>query len=381
MGAVLIVDDSAADRALLRTILSRAGYRVYEVSKGREALQKAREVRPHVIILDVNLPDLNGFEVCRAIRADREIAGLPVLMLTVRHDDSDVLAGLEAGADDYVAKDADGTILLGRVRRLIEFRQMSGLVMLNQQLVQIGRLVAGIMHEIRGPLSVIRGSAELLRLNESLGDEDSQWVEAILRNSHLLQLRLDHLMAAVRNRSSEVQVIDLPALLRESADLFVKGLSPTDRKIEIELECNPLTPRIRVDAGRLMQVFFNLMSNAQQAVSSSNVGGRIVVRTATSQDQGGRWVLVEVVDDGPGVPDEYLDRLFDPFFTTKENGTGYGLYLAAEILKEQAGRLSVHNNPGGGATFTIWLPEDAGCSETGPSIGDSAGKPDARQQP
>ncbi len=223
MGAVLIVDDSAADRILLRTILSRAGYKVYEVSKGCEALQKAREVRPHVIILDVNLPDLNGFEVCRAIRADREIASVPVLMLTVRHDDSDVLAGLEAGADDYVAKDSASTIVLGRVRRLIEFRQMSGLAMLNQQLVQIGRLVAGIMHEIRGPLSVIRGSAELLRMSESLGGEDSQWVEAILRNSHLLQLRLDHLMAAVRNRSSDVQVMDIAAALTRVRRLVRQG--------------------------------------------------------------------------------------------------------------------------------------------------------------
>ena len=84
MGAVLIVDDSAADRALLRTILGRAGYTVYEVAKGREAVQKAREVRPHIIILDVNLPDMNGLAVCRAIRADREIASVPVLMLTVR---------------------------------------------------------------------------------------------------------------------------------------------------------------------------------------------------------------------------------------------------------------------------------------------------------
>ncbi len=148
-------------------------------------------------------------------------------------------------------------------------------------------------------------------------------------------------------------------LLRESADLFLKGLSPSDRKIEIELECDAMTPRVRVDAGRLMQVFFNLMSNAQQAVSSSDRGGRILVRACTSEDQGRRWVLVEVVDDGPGVPEEYIDRLFDPFFTTKENGTGYGLYLAAEILKENAGRLSVQNNPAGGATFTIWLPEES----------------------
>ena len=122
-------------------------------------------MRPHIVILDVNLPDLSGLEVCRAIRADNEIGSLPVLMLTVRHDDSDVLAGLEAGADDYVAKDSAGAIVLGRVRRLIQFRQMSSMAMLNQQLVQVGRLLAGIVHEIRGPLAVIRGSAEVLQLN------------------------------------------------------------------------------------------------------------------------------------------------------------------------------------------------------------------------
>ena len=123
-------------------------------------------MRPHIVILDVNLPDMSGLEVCRAIRADSEIASLPVLMLTVRHDDSDVLAGLEAGADDYVAKDSAGAIVLGRVRRLIQFRQMSSMAMLNQQLVQVGRLLAGIVHEIRGPLAVIRGSAEVLQLSD-----------------------------------------------------------------------------------------------------------------------------------------------------------------------------------------------------------------------
>src|SRR4029077_14181359 len=186
------------------------------------ALKKAKEVRPHIVILDVNLPDMSGLKVCRAIRADNEIASLPVLMLTVRHDDSDVLAGLEAGADDYVDKDAASAIVLGRVRRLIEFRQMSGVAMLNQQLIQVGRLLAGIVHEIRGPLAVIRGSAEVIQLDDQSNNENRQWVEAILRNAQLLQLRLDHLMAAVRNSSSDVQVIDLPSLLHESAQLFIK---------------------------------------------------------------------------------------------------------------------------------------------------------------
>jgi len=358
MGAVLIVDDNAADRALLRTILGRAGYTVYEVAKGGEAVQKAREVRPHVIILDVNLPDMNGLAVCRAIRADREIANLPVLMLTVRHDDSDVLAGLEAGADDYVAKDSAGAIVLGRVRRLIQFRQMSSMAMLNQQLVQVGRLLAGIIHEIRGPLAVIRGSAEVLLLNGSAAGQDSQWVESILRNSQVLQLRLDHLLATVRNSSSDVQAIDLPSLLRESIDLFVKGLPAAERHIQVETVCEETMPTIRVDPGRLMQVMFNLLGNAQQALTSSGRGQRILVRAGTAEKDGHRWVTVDVVDDGPGVPESYIDRIFEPFFTTREGGTGYGLYLAAEILKEQSGRLSARNNPNGGATFTIWLSVD-----------------------
>jgi signal transduction histidine kinase len=364
MAAVLIVDDSAADRALLRTILGRAGYTVYEVAKGRDALQKAREVRPHIIILDVNLPDMSGLEVCRAIRADGETASLPVLMLTVRHDDSDVLAGLEAGADDYVAKDAAGAIILGRVRRLIEFRQMSSMAMLNQQLVQVGRLLAGIVHEIRGPLSVIRGSAEVLQLNDQDSADNAQWVDAIIRNAQLLQLRLDHLMAAVRNSSSDAQVVDLPSLLEESAQLFVKGLPTGQRTIQVHTEYEGPVPAIRVDPGRLMQVLFSLLGNAQQALSGSPQGGRILLRAGTVVLEGRRSVTVQVIDDGPGVPAAHIDRVFEPFFTTREDGTGYGLYLAAEILREQSGRLTVRNNPEGGATFTIWFPADEkACTE------------------
>ena len=242
-GSVLIVDDSAADRALLRTILGRAGFTVHEVSKGHDVIPRACQVRPHVIILDVNLPDMSGLDVCRAIRAEREIASVPVLMLTVRHDDTDVVAGLEAGADDYVAKDAAGEIILGRVRRLIEFRQMSGLAMLNQQLAQVGRLLAGIVHEIRGPLSVIRGNAELLRMEATAGEEPAQWIDSIIRSTRILQVRLDHLMAAVRDSSTEMQVIDPAAVVREAVDLFVKGLPPTDRSVQVEVECERRLPR------------------------------------------------------------------------------------------------------------------------------------------
>jgi signal transduction histidine kinase len=372
MGAVLIVDDSAADRALLRTILGRAGYTVYEVAKGGDAVQKAREIRPHIVILDVNLPDLNGLAVCRAIRADAEVGGVPVLMLTVRDDDTDVLAGLEAGADDYVAKDSAGAIVLGRVRRLIQFRQMSSIVMLNQQLVQVGRLLAGIVHEIRGPLAVIRASAELLLYNEIPDSENLQWIDAILRNAQVLQLRLDHLVSTVRNGSSSAENVELPPLLRETVQLFLKGLSPGDRPIQIETVCDEKVSAVRIDPGRLMQVLFNLLNNAQQALSPLDRAGRIVLRLGTEQEHDRRWVVVDVVDDGPGIPEAFIDRVFEPFFTTREGGTGYGLYLAAELIKEQSGQLTVVNNPEGGATFRIWLPETDSVSGTG---ADARGQP------
>jgi signal transduction histidine kinase len=358
-GSVLIVDDSAADRTLLRTILGRAGYTIHEVARGKEALGQARRIRPHIIILDVNLPDTSGLEVCRAVRAEREIANVPVLMLTVRHDDSDVVAGLAAGADDYVLKDAPGEIIVGRVRRLIEFRQMSGLAMLNQQLAQVGRLLTGIVHEIRGPLSVIRGNAELLRM-ESAGGEQAQWIDSILRSTRILQVRLEHLMAAVRDSSAEMQLIDPSAVVRESVDLFVKGLPPGDRSVQVEIECALPSSLVCGDAGRLMQVLLNLLSNARDAITRTGASGRIVARTGTTREEERSWVTIDVVDDGPGIPEAFMGRIFEPFFTTRDEGTGYGLYLAAEILKEQSGRITARNNPDRGATFTLWLPEAAG---------------------
>ena len=176
-GTVLIVDDSGGDRALFRTILARAGYTVFEVDRGSETLAKALEVRPHVIVLDVNLPDLNGLDVCRALRGDPQAGGIPVLMLTVRHDDNDVLAGLQAGADDYVAKDSAPELILRGFGGWCSTGNSSHWPCSTGSLFRWDVCSPGIIHEIRGPLSVIRGSAELLRLSLNPDDGNLQWVD------------------------------------------------------------------------------------------------------------------------------------------------------------------------------------------------------------
>ena len=358
MASVLIVDDSASDRALFRTILSRAGYTVQEVSRGSEAVARARALRPHGVILDVNLPDLDGHSVCRRLRAEPDLAGVPVLMLTVRDNDADVLAGLEAGADDYVAKDSAPEIVLARVRRLIQYRQLATTAALNEQLVQVGRLLAGIIHEIRGPLAVIRGSAELMRLQLGGDDPYRQWVDPILRNAQLLQLRLEHLMATVRSGPSQARMLELNPLIHETTELFLKGTDPRAGQVKIDAGGSPEV-QVVADAGRLMQVLLSVLGNAHEAILAAHpAGGRIAVHTRLAHADGRDWAVIEIADNGPGVPEELMERIFEPFFTTKETGTGYGLYMASEILREQGGRLSVRNTPEGGACFSIWLPQD-----------------------
>ncbi len=370
-GSVLIVDDSAADRALFRTVLERGGYTVFDIAHGTQTVAKALELRPHVIVLDVNLPDLSGLEVCRALRADALAGGIPVLMLTVRHDDTDVLAGLHAGADDYVAKDSAPELVLARVRRLVQYRQLVTLSMLNRQLVQVGRLLAGIIHEIRGPLSVIRGSAELLRLNLQPEDSNVQWVDSILRGTQLLQSRLEHLMSTVRTGPPQFQTVDLATLLRESIDLFVKGLPASGRGVSVQTELASDPPPVRADGGRIMQVLIDLLSNAHQAITGVREEGHIRLEARVVEHDAGRWVKVDIRDDGPGIPEVYLDRIFEPFFTTRQGGTGYGLYLASEILKEQGGRLTACNNADGGACLSIWLPLNGDRTSAASAVGTS----------
>jgi signal transduction histidine kinase len=341
MSDVLIVDDSPADRALFRTLLQRSGFRVHEVATGQEALERASTARPHVIVLDVNLPDTDGHSVCRALRSDPLTQGIPVLMLTIRDHDADIIAGLEAGADDYIAKDAASEIFLARIRRLVRFRQMADVMLLNERLVQVGRLLAGIVHEIRGPLSVIRGNAELLRMNLGETHSSMQWVDPIVRSVQTLQARLEHLMAAVRGGPATMRPLEITPLVRESADLFRKGSDLWKGRVQVVVEQEADLPPVLADAGRLLQVLLNLLANAREAIL---------------EDQGKG--LIEVVDNGPGIPEALVHRVFEPFFTTKDDGSGYGLYLANEIVREHQGKIAAKNNqaPEVGACFSIWLP-------------------------
>jgi signal transduction histidine kinase len=366
-GTVLIAGEEAGDPAGVQSLLTRGGYTV-DSAAVIEAVARARDVHPHLMVVDGTRLDDGGLEACRTLRSDRGLASIPILLLTPEEGDAAALAGLEAGADDFVARNAAPELILARVHRLVRSHRLQKMSTLDRQLVHVGRLLAGVVHEIRGPLSVIRGSAELLRLGLAADHPDLPWVDSILRGTLLLQTRLEHLMSAVRAGPPQLQSLDVSSIIQETVDLFVKGLPPTHRGVQVSCDCGQTLLEVKADAGRLIQVLINVLTNAYQAITQEGRVGAIDLRVESFEEAGTGWVKIEVTDDGPGIPEAHLGRIFEPFFTTREGGTGYGLYLCSEILEDQGGRLEARNHPDRGACFTIWLPRanaDREHSESG----------------
>ena len=362
MSTILLVDDDEADLLIVRQAVSWMGYSVVAVERGRDVVERARELKPSVIVLDRDFGDreFDGQSLCRALKADPATSRIPIVLLSDQAEEDDLAEGLDAGADDYIRRSEAPSIILARIQRLARFRRMVETSLMNDRLVQVGRLLAGIVHEIRGPLSVVRGHAELLQLLLATDHQAREWVAPILRNAKLLQVRLTHLMAAVRSGSNLAETVDVVNLIREALDLFGKG---GDHRVEyplvsIEVDPQPDSPRsgVSLDPGKFLLVLLNLLNNASDAILAEGRTGSIVFRVAEETIDELPWVRVDVLDDGPGIPLAVLDRVFEPFFTTKTDGSGYGLYLSSEILTELGGRIEASNRPEGGACFSIRLP-------------------------
>ena len=362
MATALLIDDNADRRATVRSLLLGAGLRVEEPDRvcGTDVLGLARALRPNLIALPLSWPGVDLPALCRSLRDDLACSGMAIVVVTEGRAPTEtcpIMAALGGGADEILAFDEIPEVAINRIRRLVRSHQLTAMAILNEQLAQVGRLVAGIIHEIRAPLTVIRGNAELMALELGRDHAAGIWFRPILRNAQTLQVRLEHLMAAVRLGPCDPRPLDVVPLLRESINLFEKGTDQIRGRITIGLTVEPtggLVPLVLVDPGRLIQVVLNLLANAHDAIMTERPNGRIDVEVKPRPEDG--EVRIDVQDDGPGVVAGFIDRIFEPFFTTKTGGTGYGLYLAAEILREHGGRLTACNPDSGGACFSIHLP-------------------------
>jgi PAS domain S-box-containing protein len=225
-------------------------------------------------------------------------------------------------------------------------------ILQSEKMAALGQTISGVAHELNNPLATILSWAE--RLSEKpLDDTSKRGASVILGEAERAARIVRNLLTFARKRQSTRGMIDLNTVVRGTLALRAYEQMPS---LTVREELAPTLPRVFADGHQIQQVLLNLLINAEQAMLGANGGGILTVRTRHGIDRD--IAILEVADDGPGVPSEVQTRIFDPFFTTKEvgKGTGLGLTVAYAIVQEHGGRIRVGTTPGGGATFGVELP-------------------------
>jgi two-component system sensor histidine kinase PilS (NtrC family) len=229
---------------------------------------------------------------------------------------------------------------------LTEMRAMEERVRRSEQLAELGRVAAGLAHELRNPLASMSGSVELLKGGGGLGQEERRLMDIVLREAARLDQLVTRFLEWSRPAPPRREATDLSRLLDETLAVFRND--PGAARVRLEADLGPAAAAC--DPDQMRQVFWNLLANAAQAMDGT--GGRIRVSCAADAD----GVRVVVADDGPGIEPSDLPRLFEPFFTTKREGTGLGLATVQRIVDAHGGTIEVESAPGRGAAFTVRLP-------------------------
>ncbi len=247
-----------------------------------------------------------------------------------------------------------GVVLV--LRDLSRVRDLEERVRRADRLAAIGILAAGIAHEVRNPLVGIRAAAQLAEQEPSFSTELREYTGMIIRQVDRLNRVVEGVLAFAGTRPLDRRPCNVNQLVEEVLQLEWSTLQ--QRNIPVRRLYDPELPIVHGDADRLLQVFLNLVRNASDALTPEPAALTISTRfERVAPACGGRAAaIVEIIDQGPGIPAEAQERLFDPFFTTKDGGTGLGLPISLKIVEDHGGTIEVVSRVGKGSTFRVWLP-------------------------
>ncbi|NOT10913.1 MAG: hybrid sensor histidine kinase/response regulator [Methylococcaceae bacterium] len=389
-GSLLVVDDNPANQEILSRRLENQGYQIAMAGSGVEALEKLTSNRFDLVLLDVMMPDMGGYEVLQRMKADTVLRNIPVIMISACSDMGQVILCIEAGAEDYLPKPFNSTLLKARISATLEKKRLceqerryASQAMQTEAALErhraLTQAVAGVAHEINTPLGIVKTGLSIIRNRLSLpniqalfreNSETEALLQDMLESSGLTIKNVDIAHRLIENFKKiavdqlleHQDTVDLPALLKDTVDLF--KISARQARLDIRLDASGILKAREWHGypGYLTQIMMNFLQNIERYAYPNGIGGQvdIAVSDRVLPAKAPQFVLT-VRDYGAGINPEHIGKIFDPFFTTGrgKGGTGLGLAIVNNMVTvAMQGAVSVESEPGFGTCFTLCFPKN-----------------------
>jgi len=370
--SILAVDDTPDNLFLLEAILSEEGYSIHTATDGISALEHIAKSPPDLILLDVMMPGMNGYEVTQHIRKNDDLPFIPILLITA-FDHSSVVEGLDLGADEFVRKPVDPEELLARVRSLLRLKHSvdERELMMRQREDFVSRLT----HDLRTPLVAADRMLHLF-LQEAFCELSPEMKDAIAvmvrSNKSLLQMT-NTLLEVHRYDAGQKSLVASPCNLWHLTREVIQELKPLAEEKNLDLKSDFRIVESEDDLGLVMgdrlelrRVLTNLIGNAIKFTEQGTIKVRVTVSLDpddNQEDSSKSWLIIEVEDTGTGIESDDQAHLFERFRPGKHrrSGSGLGLYLSRRIVEAHAGKINVVSTAGQGSKFIVQLPVKTEC--------------------
>ena len=361
---ILIVDDVMSNVLLLKVLLTNEKFQIATASNGRQAIDQVEKEKPDLVLLDVMMPDMSGFEVSQQLKANPETSEIPIIFLTALNSTADIVKGFQVGGNDFISKPFNKEELIIRVTHQISLIAAKRIIVaqteeLRKTITGRDKLYSVIAHDLRSPMGSIKMVLNMLILNlpsESIGEEMYELLTMANQTTEDVFSLLDNLLKWTKSQIGKLKVVyqdvDMVEVTEGVIEIFsmVAGL----KKIGIRLEA-PERLRVYADIDMIKTVIRNLISNA---IKFSNEGTEILVIVQEQDDM----AVVSVKDSGCGIDEEnqkkllHTDTHFSTFGTNNEEGSGLGLLLCQDFVIKNGGKLWFTSVKGEGSTFSFSIP-------------------------
>ncbi len=361
---ILVVDDIPENVKVIAHMLKGMGFAITFAKSGYEALEKLKSNPPNLVLLDISMPGMDGYEVCERIKNDPETEDIPVIFVTARDNPEDVVMGFEKGAVDYLTRPVNSAELKARVMTHLELKSSRDIIrQQNRELWELNaskdKFLSILAHDLKNPIAGLITISELTaKMYSSLTDtERLNYIKEIHSSAERVLNILEDLLQWSRSQSGRIEYNPTEVNLGRVTAEALAAVEDTVLKKELSVENNiPGESLVFADRYMIATVIRNLLSNA---VKFSYPGGKISLEARINESH----VSYKVTDSGIGIPEENMKRLFriDGGLSTpgteKEKGTGLGLILCREFVEKNKGTIRAESTPGKGTTFTFTLPK------------------------